>query len=117
MIQISDQATAKIAELIENSEVSGAFLRFGVNDGGCSGLSYQIRIDDEMQEDDQVTEWSSFKVVVDSASQPFVDGVQIGYKEAGMTGGFTIDNPNAKATCGCGASFRTAAYRGQAKKC
>lgn len=117
MIQISDQATAKISELIENSDMNGTFLRFGVNDGGCSGLSYQIRLDDELQEGDQVLEWSSFKVVVDSASQPFVDGVQIGYKEAGMTGGFTIDNPNAKATCGCGASFRTASYRGQVNKC
>ncbi|MCE5172709.1 iron-sulfur cluster assembly accessory protein [Paenibacillus profundus] len=93
------------------------FLRLGVSDGGCSGLSYSILFDDSRQEDDRVIEWKGFEVVIGNASEEYFEGVHIDYMETGMTGGFTIDNPNAKFTCGCGASFRTAAYRGKAKKC
>jgi len=117
MIQISDVAASKITEMLADIGAGPYFLRLGVNDGGCSGLSYSIRFDDAREEGDHVLAWNSFDVVIDDVSAEYFNGVQIDYKEAGMTGGFTIDNPNAKFTCGCGASFRTATYRGKAKKC
>jgi iron-sulfur cluster assembly protein len=117
IIHISETATGKIAEMLQDIGADQYFLRLGVNDGGCNGLSYSIRFDDSLDEGDRAFVWGTFQVVMDPTSEPFLEGVHIDYKEAGMTGGFTIDNPNAKFTCGCGASFRTATYRGKAKKC
>ncbi|RXZ78889.1 iron-sulfur cluster assembly accessory protein [Paenibacillaceae bacterium] len=117
MIEISDAATKKISEILNNTDTLQYFLRLGVSDGGCSGLSYTIRADDALEEEDHVLDWGVFQVVIDQPSVAYIEGVRIDYMESGMTGGFTIDNPNAKFTCGCGASFRTASYRGKAKKC
>ncbi|GGG69401.1 HesB/IscA family protein [Paenibacillus radicis (ex Gao et al. 2016)] len=117
MIQISDTAADKITEMIGDMESDRYFLRVGVSDGGCSGLSYSIRFDDTLAEEDQVIGWERFQVVIDYASVEYLEGIQIDYKDMGMSGGFTIDNPNAKFSCGCGASFRTATYRGKSKKC
>ncbi|KKO55431.1 HesB/IscA family protein [Paenibacillus sp. DMB20] len=117
MIHISDVATDKITDMLKDIGGDQYFLRLGVNEDGCNGLSYNISFDDSLEEGDQVIGWTGFQVAIDNASVQFLEGVQIDYKETGMTGGFTIDNPNAKFTCGCGASFRTATYRGKAKKC
>jgi len=117
MIHITDTAADKIAEMIRDIDSDRYFLRIGVSDGGCSGLSYSIRFDDTLDEEDQVVAWGEFQVAIDYASVEYLEGIQIDYKESGMNGGFTIDNPNAKFSCGCGASFRTAAYRGKAEKC
>lgn len=117
MIEISDFASAQIIEMLESHQNDHLFLRVGVVDGGCSGLSYDLKFDDDQSEDDLVFEKQGFRLMVDSKSMEFLDGLEIDYKVQGMTGGFTMDNPNVKASCGCGASFRTATYRGNAKKC
>jgi len=117
VIEMSKEAEEMINEMIVEQGDSSLFLRVGVEDGGCSGLSYSIKLDEELTEDDEVINEGRFKVVWNKRSEPFLSGVIIGYQHQGMTGGFTIDNPNAKATCGCGASFRTATYRGERKKC
>ncbi|MFD0712727.1 HesB/IscA family protein [Paenibacillus sp. GCM10027626] len=116
-IEISDMAAEKINEMLEQNEMADMYLRIGVEDGGCSGLSYNMKFDDSISEGDQVIEQRGVKVVVDEASGPYLDGLKVDFLMQGMTGGFTMDNPNAKFSCGCGASFRTANYKGTPKKC
>ncbi|TCZ75838.1 iron-sulfur cluster assembly accessory protein [Paenibacillus albiflavus] len=117
MIQISEQASEKIKELLAEQEIANLFLRLGVKEGGCSGFSYGMGFDDAQVESDQEFLIHGVKVVVDHDSSKYLDGVQIDYKDSGIGGGFTIDNPNAIATCGCGSSFRTRAEAGKKEKC
>ncbi|MGG1312185.1 MULTISPECIES: iron-sulfur cluster insertion protein ErpA [Cohnella] len=113
MISISEAASRKIQEMLAAEESPNLFLRVGVQEGGCSGFSYGMGFDDEQHEDDEVLEIRGLKVVVDSESVKYLRGLEIDYKETGMSGGFTIFNPNAIATCGCGSSFRTATDAGK----
>ncbi|WP_166240569.1 iron-sulfur cluster insertion protein ErpA [Paenibacillus turpanensis] len=117
MIDISEVAADKIKEMLEAEEAPGLFLRIGVKSGGCSGFSYGMGFDDEMKDTDEALEFQGLKVVVDSDSVKYLRGLQIDYKESAMGGGFTINNPNASATCGCGSSFRTASDAGQPSEC
>lgn len=117
MIEISEKAESMINQMILENGLTNLFLRVGINDGGCSGLSYDMKLDDTTTEYDSFSQNEGFKVVWDKRTEEYLDGIKIGYQNQGMTGGFTIDNPNAKATCGCGASFRTATFKGTRKKC
>ncbi|MCU6712866.1 iron-sulfur cluster assembly accessory protein [Paenibacillus sp. J5C_2022] len=117
MIEISSRAKSMIDQMITENDISSLFLRVGIEDGGCSGLSYNMKLDDAMTEHDRFIHNQDFKVVWDQRIEQYLKGMKIDYQHQGMTGGFTIDNPNAKATCGCGASFRTANYKGSKKKC
>ncbi|MCR8846099.1 iron-sulfur cluster assembly accessory protein [Paenibacillus sp. SC116] len=117
MITISEFAVEKIKEMLANEENPNMFLRVGVHPGGCSGFSYGMGLDDEETDQDIFVETGGLKVIVDKESIPHLAGLEIDYKESGMSGGFTISNPNATATCGCGASFRTAIAEGKAQKC
>lgn len=107
MISISDEAVDKIKEMLAAEETPNLFLRVGVKEGGCSGFSYGMGFDDEEHSGDQVLTINGLKVVVDSDSTKYLRGLEIDFKDAAMGGGFTIHNPNAIATCGCGSSFRT----------
>ncbi|MCC3374630.1 iron-sulfur cluster assembly accessory protein [Cohnella sp. REN36] len=113
MIQISETAGLKIQEMLSAEEIPNLFLRIGVQEGGCSGFSYGMGFDDEQHDNDQVLEIRDLKVVVDEDSMKYLNGLEIDWKESGMGGGFTIHNPNATATCGCGSSFRTATAAGK----
>lgn len=113
MITISELASEKIKEMLEQEASPDLFLRVGVKEGGCSGFSYGMGFDDEEQEGDQTLEAGGIKVVVDSDSVKYLRGLVIDFKESAMGGGFTIENPNASATCGCGSSFRTATDAGK----
>jgi len=117
MIEISDFAATNIQDMLRQNDMQNFYLRVGVEDGGCSGLSYSMRFDDIQLEEDRVLEQNGIKMLINAESEPYLVGVKIDYKLQGMTGGFTIDNPNAKFSCGCGASFRTATYKGAPKKC
>lgn len=112
MIEISDTAKEKIEEMLQSENMPNLFLRVGVQTGGCTGFSYGMGFDDEQLENDHVLDISGLKVVVDDESSKYLYGVKIDYQESAMGGGFTIDNPNAVATCGCGSSFRTATEAG-----
>lgn len=118
MITISDSAVDKIKEMLAaEANAEKMLLRVGVKSGGCSGFSYGMGFDEETKESDKTFEISGIKVVVDDESSKYLYGVQIGFRETGMGGGFTIDNPNAFATCGCGSSFRTKEEAGNIEKC
>ncbi len=112
MVNISESAGAKIQEMLAAEEVPNLFLRIGVKEGGCSGFSYGMGFDDEKHADDTEMDIQGLKVVVDDYSLKFLNGVEIDWKDSAMGGGFTIHNPNATATCGCGSSFRTASEAG-----
>ncbi len=117
MISISETASGKIKEMLASEESPNLFLRLGVKSGGCSGFSYGMGFDDEQKESDQALEINGLKVVVDEESFKYLNGLEIDFKESGMGGGFTIHNPNAVATCGCGSSFRTKEDAGVPSEC
>jgi len=117
MIEISETAAAKIKELMAADGMTDAYLRLGVKSGGCSGFTYGMGIDDEVTEDDEQFEQSGLRIVVEKDSIKYLRGLQIDYKESAVGGGFTIHNPNAIATCGCGSSFRTKEEAGVPSEC
>jgi iron-sulfur cluster assembly protein len=117
MIQLTESAASKVKELLEAEEQPNLFLRVGVKSGGCSGFSYGMGFDEELQPNDKELEQHGVKIVVDETSAQYLEGVEIDFKESMMGGGFTINNPNAVSSCGCGSSFRTAEEAGQPSEC
>lgn len=106
MIKVNDSARDQVIKLMKDENHSGeAFVRVGVEGGGCSGLMYQLIFDTEMKEGDQVFEDNDTKVVVDRKSFLYLVGTELKYT-GGLNGkGFVFENPNANRTCGCGESF------------
>jgi iron-sulfur cluster assembly protein len=88
-----------------------------VQHGGCSGFSYGLGFDEDKLDGDALLEQHGVRILVDKDSQPLLKGTVIDYKESMIGGGFSIDNPNAIATCGCGSSFRTATDAGKPSDC
>ncbi len=106
MITVTETASEKVKQLIE-SEASEAplFLRVAVRPGGCSGMSYEMFFDSEKAEDDITHSYGEVSVVVDPASAQHLTGATLDFKDGLQGAGFTINNPNAQRTCGCGQSF------------
>jgi iron-sulfur cluster assembly protein/iron-sulfur cluster insertion protein len=104
-ITISDSAAAKVAELIAQEGNDQLALRVAVRPGGCSGFSYEMFFDTEIAEDDITSTFGAVKVVVDPASGQLLTGATLDYKDGLQGAGFSIDNPNATRSCGCGQSF------------
>ncbi len=104
-IALTDTARDKVAELIAQEGNAELALRVAVRPGGCSGFSYEMFFDSEIADDDVSTTFGDVRVVVDPASAPLLKGATFDYKDALQGGGFSINNPNATRTCGCGNSF------------
>ena len=104
-VTLTDAAIAKVAELIDKEGEAGLALRVAVRPGGCSGYSYEMFFDTELNDDDISREFGGVKVVVDSASADLLKGSSLDYKDGLQGAGFHISNPNAQRTCGCGSSF------------
>ncbi|MDO7907060.1 iron-sulfur cluster assembly accessory protein [Paenibacillus sp. JX-17] len=107
MINISETAADRLKDMLAQQEIPNMFLRLGVATGGCSGFSYAMGFDDKESDEDIYMEVQDMKVVVNKEDLKYLNGLEIDFEESGMSGGFTIHNPNAIATCGCGSSFRT----------
>jgi len=105
MITISPSAKAKIKDLLLEENNPQLALRTFVQGGGCSGFSYGFTFDEVANEDDFEIPLDEFKVLVDSMSMQYLQGAEIDYKEELMGSSFSIKNPNANTTCGCGSSF------------
>jgi iron-sulfur cluster assembly protein len=117
MITITEQAATKLKELISTQEQSDLYLRLYIQPGGCEGFSYGMAFDAERQEGDQVIERGGVRVLVDAVSGTYLSGAQIDYIRSQMGEGFTVRNPNAVSTCGCGHSFKTREDAGHAEPC
>ena len=105
MIALTENASNKVKELLEAEAQPDLFLRVAVRPGGCSGLSYEMFFDSDRAADDVEATYGAVRVVVDPASSQYLDGASLDYKDGLQGAGFTINNPNAQRTCGCGQSF------------
>jgi iron-sulfur cluster assembly accessory protein len=105
MFTVTTKAVEEIKKLLSEENIPNAVLRVRVVPGGCSGFSYEMGFDDEMEESDKLFENEGVKVAIDELSFPYLQGAVLDYKD-GLNGtGFSINNPNAKGSCGCGQSF------------
>lgn len=104
MITLTDNAASKVKNLIDEEGDEKLALRVAVRPGGCSGFSYEMFFDTDVADDDNVTEFGEVRVVVDSSSAVMLEGATLDFKD-GLESGFSINNPNAERTCGCGSSF------------
>ena len=105
MITITESAKTKIKDLLLEENNPQLALRTFVQGGGCSGFSYGFTFDDVINEDDFEIPLDEYRVLVDSMSMQYLTGAEIDYKEDIMGSSFSIKNPNATTTCGCGSSF------------
>ncbi len=105
MITLTDTASLKVKELIDQDGQDGLMLRVAVRPGGCSGFSYEMFFDTEKDAEDMVLDGSGVPVVIDPSSAQLLSGATLDYKDGLQGAGFAIDNPNAQKSCGCGQSF------------
>ncbi|WP_404386135.1 iron-sulfur cluster insertion protein ErpA [Caenispirillum salinarum] len=104
-ISMTESAAKRVQTLIEGESNPDLMLRVMVSGGGCSGFQYGFDLDATVNEDDRVSEFHGVKLVIDEASLEVLNGSQVDYVEDLMGAAFTVKNPNATATCGCGTSF------------
>lgn len=104
-VEVTPAAATKILELIEGEGDTSLALRMAVRPGGCSGFSYEMFFDSEIESDDIVEEYGDVRVVVDPQSVERLRGSVLDYKDGLMGAGFAINNPNVTRSCGCGNSF------------
>lgn len=104
-ITLTASASAKVAELMAQEGNPELALRVAVRPGGCSGYSYEMFFDTDIAEDDFQSTFGEVKVIVDPASASLLAGSTLDYRDGLTEAGFSIDNPNATRTCGCGQSF------------
>lgn len=104
-VTISDSAVKRIHAMTAEGEYHGMKLRVSVSGGGCSGFQYGFTFDDEQSGDDHVLERDGVTVLIDDMSWEFVTGSELHFAEELIGSYFTMRNPNAASTCGCGVSF------------
>jgi iron-sulfur cluster assembly accessory protein len=105
MITLTDTAASKVKELIDAEGNPELALRVSVRPGGCSGFSYEMFFDSDIAPDDAEVKYGAVRVVVDPSSAQLLEGATLDYKDGLQQAGFSINNPNATRTCGCGNSF------------
>ncbi len=104
-VEVTPAAVSKVKEIMGQQNPLPQGLRVGVVGGGCSGFSYQMNFENESSAIDKVYEFDGLKVFIDQASLMYLNGTRIDYIESLEGSGFKFENPNVKATCGCGSSF------------
>ncbi|MEC1178056.1 iron-sulfur cluster assembly accessory protein [Metasolibacillus meyeri] len=117
VIELTEAAAFQVKEMMAHNEEEGSYLRVAVKGGGCSGLSYGMAFDTERQEDDFLDEQYGLQIIVSKEDAGILQGTKIDFKQSLMGGGFTIDNPNALASCGCGTSFKAAGRESTPEVC
>jgi iron-sulfur cluster assembly protein/iron-sulfur cluster insertion protein len=104
-VTLTDSAVTKVRELIAGEDETGLALRMAVRPGGCSGFSYEMFFDSDVDDADVVEQFEDVRVLVDPQSAEMIRGATLDYKEGLMGAGFAIENPNVTRSCGCGNSF------------
>jgi len=117
IVSLTDAAANKLRELTKDEPNPNIGLRVYVYSGGCSGFRYGMMLEDTPTADDRVMEANGIRVYVDESSVRYLQGSEIDYVDTLMGAGFTVNNPNAVAACGCGSSFRTAEEAGAPRGC
>jgi iron-sulfur cluster assembly protein len=107
MITLTELAASRLQTLLQEKDLPEHGLRVFVQGGGCAGLQYGMAFESTAREDDTVVETKGVRLFVDPFSARCLDGASIDYQDTAMGGGFRVDNPNARAVCACGTSFRT----------
>ncbi|MDQ2682845.1 MAG: iron-sulfur cluster insertion protein ErpA [Chloroflexota bacterium] len=107
MLSITEEAVAQLKSFLDEQGTPEHALRVFVAPGGCSGLQYGMTIEEAADEGDEVIETDGVRIIVDNFSAMYLGGATVDYVNSLMGGGFTIHNPNAVASCGCGHSFDT----------
>jgi iron-sulfur cluster assembly accessory protein len=107
MINVSPAAASRISELLSEEQKEGSGLRVFVQGGGCSGFQYGLMIEEARSDADQVFQSNGVTLYVDPISIRYLSGAEVDFVDTVTGGGFTIKNPNAVSTCGCGQSFST----------
>ena len=105
MFEVTAKAATEIKRLLEAENITNAVLRVRVVPGGCSGFSYEMGFDDVTEETDSIIEADGIKVAIDEWSLPYLQGAVLAYTDGLHGTGFSLKNPNAKGSCGCGSSF------------
>lgn len=106
-LTLTDSALERVKELLQKDVNEGKFLRVGVSGGGCSGFQYLFNLDDKSNEDDikVCVERGNLLAATDETSLPFLEGCVVDFVRDLGSSYFKVNNPNAKASCGCGSSF------------
>lgn len=104
-ITLTDQASEKVAELLAQEGNAELVLRVAVRPGGCSGFSYEMFFDSDVADDDLLSTFGTVRVAVDPSSASLLMGSTLDFRDGLQGAGFSINNPNASRTCGCGQSF------------
>ena len=105
MLTVTTRAASKVKEIMAQNSTAMSGVRVGVRGGGCSGFSYHLAFENQVNESDNVYEFDGLKVFVDQMSAMYLEGVEVDYLETLEGAGFKFNNPNVKSTCGCGSSF------------
>ena len=105
MVNLTPVATTKVKEIMGQQDPAPTALRVAVVGGGCSGFSYHMAFENQVNGTDNLYEFDGLKVCVDQMSEMYLEGVEIDYIETLEGAGFKFNNPNVKSTCGCGSSF------------
>jgi iron-sulfur cluster insertion protein len=105
MITVTEQAVIKLKDLLAEENNPALKLRVFVQGGGCSGMQYGFTLDEDTNEDDFDLDVGGVKVLVDSMSSQYLQGAEVDYREDQYGASFSIKNPQATTTCGCGSSF------------
>jgi iron-sulfur cluster assembly accessory protein len=105
MLTLTDQATDRLKQLLQEEDDPGTGLRIEVVPGGCSGFEYSLSLG-AREDGDEVVDSGGARVYIDKFSIPYLLGSEFDYEESFQGAGFVINNPNASASCGCGKSFQ-----------
>jgi iron-sulfur cluster insertion protein len=105
LVEMAPGAINKVKELLAEENNPNLKLRMFVSGGGCSGMQYGFTFEEESNEDDWVLEFDGVTLLVDSMSSQYVQGATVDYTESLQGSQFSIKNPNAQTSCGCGSSF------------
>jgi iron-sulfur cluster assembly accessory protein len=114
ILTMTSAASDKVRELIKQENDPALGLRVFVAGGGCSGLQYGMTLDEE-QDGDTIVSLGDIRVFVDDMSLGYITGSEVDYVDSLMGAGFTVNNPNAVSSCGCGHSFKTADGGGESE--
>ncbi len=104
-VVLTPSAAQRVQTLIKMEGRPDLKLRLSVSGGGCSGFQYGITLDDQVNDDDVVSEQHGTQMVIDQTSLELLSGTEVDFVEDLMGASFQFRNPNATSTCGCGSSF------------